>query len=91
MIEPLDVKIYATPGQRSPAGWAEIAVRKVIEVADTAPPPIRDQAHAFRARIERVFSDYIRMALNEERTLLAQELETTGHGHLAAWVRQRGI
>jgi hypothetical protein len=87
----LNVRVFATPGQRSPAGWAEIAVKKVIEVADTAPQPIRDQAHAFRAAIERVFANYIRMALDEERAYIARELEGTGRGDLAMWVKQRGI
>jgi hypothetical protein len=89
-MDVIDINVVATQGQRSPAGWAEIAIRKVIEVSDTAPQPIRDQAHAFRATIERVFANYIRMALQEERTFIAFALENAGKPELAGWVKQRG-
>lgn len=84
------VRTVITSGQRSAAKWAEMAVRKVIEVADTAPDPIKNQAHAFRAQIERVFSNYIRMAVEEERAMTAFAVEQAGHGELAAFIRQRG-
>jgi hypothetical protein len=89
-MDAVNVNVIVTQGQRSPAGWAEIAVRKVISVADSAPQPIRDQAHAFAARIERVISHYIAMALNEERTFIALELEKAGKPELAGYVKQRG-
>jgi hypothetical protein len=84
--------VYAvtTNGQRSPEGWAEIAVRKVITVADSAPAPIKNQAHAFAAQIERLFANYIRMAVEEERSMAAHALETNGHPELATLIRQRG-
>jgi hypothetical protein len=76
-----------TDGQRGPELWAEIATGKMIQVADGAPPAIRDQAHAFRAALRRVIANYIRMAIDEDRAFLAAKLEREGHADLAQFVR----
>jgi hypothetical protein len=70
------LKAYTTNGQRAPEDWAKIAAAKIVSVSDSAPPPIRDQAHAFRAQVERVIANYIRMALEEERSLLAAKIRS---------------
>jgi hypothetical protein len=84
-----NVKAIATNGQRSPQEWAQIAAGKMIQVADTAPPAIRDQARAFKASLTRVMENYIRMAIEEDRALLASRLEGEGHGGVAQYVRNR--
>jgi hypothetical protein len=68
------VTAIATDGQRSPGDWAQIAAGKIVSVADTAPQPIRDQAHAFKSRVQRVIENYIEMALQEERAVMAAKL-----------------
>jgi hypothetical protein len=84
-----EIHAVATDGQRSPEQWAAIAAGKMIRVADRAPPAIRDQAHAFRAALTRVIANYIRMAIEEDRVLLAGRLEREGHGEIAHYVRNR--
>jgi hypothetical protein len=84
-----NVKAIATNGQRSPQEWAQIAAGKMIQVADTAPPAIRDQARAFKASLTRVMENYIRMAIDEDRAFLATQLEREGHADLAPFVRSR--
>ncbi|HVY52804.1 MAG TPA: hypothetical protein VHA07_14745 [Devosia sp.] len=79
----------ATEGQRRPGQWAEIAAEKTIQVADSAPPAIRDQARAFKAALTRLFANYIRMAIAEDRAFLAMALEREGHGEIAQFVRNR--
>lgn len=76
-------------GQRSPEGWADLCVRKVVTVADTAPPVLREQAHAFRTQIERVVANYVRMAVEEERAYTAAFLEQNGAPEAAQAVRSR--
>lgn len=61
------VNVAVSQGQRSPQEWAQLCVRKFIQVADTAPQPIRDQAHAFRENIERIMTNYFEMAIQEDR------------------------
>jgi hypothetical protein len=68
------VKAFATDGQRSPEDWACIAASKIISVSDQAPQPIRDQAHAFQSRVQRVIQNYIEMALQEERAVMAAKM-----------------
>jgi hypothetical protein len=70
------LRAFATNGQRSPEDWAKIAASKIVSVSDSAAQPIRDQAHAFRAQVERVIANYIRMALEEERSLLAAKIRS---------------
>jgi hypothetical protein len=84
-----DIKAIATNDQRTPSEWAQIASAKMIQVADTAPPAIRDQAHAFKASLTRVMENYIRMAIEEDRAFLATKLEREGHADLAPFVRSR--
>jgi hypothetical protein len=84
-----EVHAIATDGQRSPGEWARIASAKMIQVADTAPPAIRDQARAFKGSLTRVMENYIRMAIDEDRAFLATELEREGHRDLARFIRNR--
>jgi hypothetical protein len=46
----------------------ELAMDKVINVADSAPPAIRDQAEAFRGSIENVLRHYIELARRQSWT-----------------------
>jgi hypothetical protein len=84
-----EIKTIATDGQRAPEQWARIAAAKMIQVADTAPPAIRDQARAFKDSLTRVMANYIRMAIEEDRAFLATQLEREGHAGLAPFVRNR--
>jgi hypothetical protein len=83
------VRTHVTNGQRSPQGWADICVKKVITISDDAHPALREQAHAFRTRIEQVVANYIRMAVEEERAFTATFLEQHGASELASAVRSR--
>jgi len=84
-----DIRVAITNGQRKPEEWAELFIQKFIEVADTAPQPIRDQARAFKARIQGIAAQYIRMAVDEERAFAATFLEQNGAAELARAVRSR--
>lgn len=51
----------------TPEEWAEMAADRIVSVSDSAPPPIRDQAHAFGGQVAQIVSHYIRNAVEEER------------------------
>lgn len=68
------VRAIATDGQRKPEEWAKIAAGKIISISDSAPQPLRDQAHAFQSRVERVIANYIQMALDEERAIVKAKI-----------------
>jgi hypothetical protein len=71
-----NLKAFATNGQRRPEEWAKIAAGKIVSASDSAAQPIRDQAHAYRNQIERVIANYIRMALEEERSFMASKIRS---------------
>ena len=69
----------------------EIAARcadKIISIADTAPPVLREQAIAFKGRIEEVVARYMREAIASDRTTVYNALKAAGHPALAELVRR---
>lgn len=67
----------------SPEQWAERLLNKIIHVADTAPPAIRDQAIAFREAIRPAIVHYMKEAINSDRTTLSRKLTEAGHPEVA--------
>ncbi len=66
----------------------ELAMDKVINVADSAPPAIKDQAKAFRSSIENVLRYYIELARREERATIAHRMAKAGQKEMADLVRR---
>lgn len=68
---------------------ADMALNKIVSVADTAPAPIRDQAMAFRGRVRGVLVRYLAQAAQSERATIAAELRRAGFGAMADVVMGR--
>lgn len=51
---------------------AELCVDKIVGVADSAPPAIREQAKYFRSRIEATILEYLKRAAQSERATCIQ-------------------
>lgn len=69
----------------------EVAVRcvgKLMQVADTAPPAIRAQAHAFKNQMEKVVAIYMREAIASDRTTVYNALNDAGRPDLAELLRR---
>jgi len=69
----------------------ELAARcadKLIYVADTAPPAIREQALAFKEHIEKVVAIYMHEAIASDRTTVYNMLKSAGHADLAEMIRR---
>jgi len=56
---------------------------KVVSISDTAPEPIRAQAHAFKARVEQLVALYLKQAVQSDRTTVYNALRDAGHPELA--------
>ncbi len=69
--------------------WAQEVADKVIFIADTAPPPIRDQAQAFRDEIRRVVAHNIAAAVQEERAACAMLASANGAHEIALAIGER--
>ena len=69
----------------------EVAARcadKIVAVAETAPPAIRDQARAYKKNIERVVTQYMQEAVRSDRTTVYNALNDAGHPELADAIRR---
>ena len=68
-------------------GWSveEIAKRaadKIIYVGDQSHPAVQAQARAFKDRVESVVAAYLREAVAQERSTIANQLREAGHPEL---------
>jgi hypothetical protein len=69
----------------------EVAARctdKIVAVAETAPPVIRDQARAYKNSVEAIVAHYMREAIRSDRTTVYNALVDAGHPELAAAIRR---
>ena len=67
---------------------SEMAVNKIISVSDTAPAPIRAQAHAFRDACKNIVSYYMQEAIKNHMCTIGNQLEQQGHKDLANIIRR---
>lgn len=55
--------------------WADIAIDKIIHVADTAIPEVREPALAFKNKVWAILVEYIRKAVQEEKSWARYQAE----------------
>ena len=67
---------------------SEMAVNKIISVSDTAPAPIRAQAHAFRDACKNIVSYYMQEAIKNHMCTICNQLEQQGQKDLANIIRR---
>lgn len=65
-----------------PEFWAQRAADQIVQVADTAPMPIREQAIAFKEQVRQCVLRNILSAIQSERTTLKNKLEFNGYTEL---------
>ena len=67
---------------------AEMATNKLVSVSDTAPEPIKAQAHAFRNSCQVIIAHYMREAIKNHMCTIGNQLEAQGHKDLAEIIRR---
>ena len=83
------VGVHTTNGRGfTPEELASRCADKLVSVADTAPPAIRDQARAYKASVEKVVAHYMREAIASDRTTVYNALKDAGHPELAELIRR---
>jgi hypothetical protein len=86
---PGNVIVSATQGRGwTPEELAERLVDRIVGVADTAPEPIRAQAHAFKDRLRPLCVFYLRQAAQSDRTTLYNQLRDAGFPDAAEAIRR---
>lgn len=72
----------------TPEEVAERCTSKIIQISDTAPQPIRDQAIAFKKEVSDTIAFYMHEAIKSDRTTLYNALVDAGHPKLAEMIRR---
>lgn len=74
-------------GGHPPEFWAKLAAERIVHVADSAHPAIREQAVAFRENVERVILLYMERAIKSDRTNVCNMVSEAGQPKLAELLR----
>jgi len=67
---------------------AEVCADRIVQIADSAPPEIREQARLFREHLKKVLLDYFRRAAQSERARCIQICAQGGHTDAASILRR---
>ena len=83
------VGVRTTAGRGfTPEELAEQAADKIVSVSDSAHPALRQQAHAFKIQVAKVVEQYLKQAINSDRTTVYNALNDAGHPELAELIRR---
>jgi len=67
---------------------AEMATNRLVSISDTAPAPIRAQAHAFKEACKHIITYYMNEAVKNHVCTICNELEKQGQHDLANIIRR---
>ena len=67
---------------------ADRCLTKLLNVSDTAPSVIRDQAIAYKENMRAVIVFYMKEAVQSDRTTVGNALLDAGHKDLAEMIRR---
>ena len=88
-MTPGDIAVQTTDNRgHTPEVLAVNAVAKIISIADTTDPVIRQQAEAFRERMYHVIVHTLKQAIKSDRTTLYNELLSQSHCDMAEILRK---
>ena len=66
---------------------AQMAVDKILYVAEDSPEPLREQAKAFKDTVREVIVYYMKHAVEQDRATVAARLREAGYPELAENLR----
>jgi adenylate kinase family enzyme len=66
--------VTSSNGGHSPEFWAHRAAQRIVQVSDSAPPVIGEQARAFQKQVEQVILYYMKQAIECDRSTVASQL-----------------
>ena len=75
-------------GGHSPETMADMAMNKIMTINEKAPPPIKDQAVAYRNNIRDIIVYYLKQMAKSERTTIWALLKKQGHADMAEIIRR---
>ena len=89
MSNDFQVGVRTTSGRGfTPEELAQQCSDRLVAIADTAPPAIRDQARAYKAQVKSTVQRYLEQAVHSDRTTVYNALTEAGHPELAEMIRR---
>lgn len=83
------VDVITTNGRGfTPEEVAQRCVDRIVSISDSAHPALQAQAHAFKASIHKLVTQYMREAIQSDRTTVYNALVDAGRPELAELVRR---
>tara|TARA_E500000331_G_C17040629_1_gene619387 strand:+ start:251 stop:541 length:291 start_codon:yes stop_codon:yes gene_type:complete len=67
---------------------AKMTTDKIVSISDTAPAPIKAQAHAFKNACHKIIVYYMQEAVNNHMCTICNQLEKQGQKDLANIIRR---
>jgi hypothetical protein len=86
-VSPVTVTSTSSRGH-SAEEVAEMCLAKIVQVSDSAPPEIQQQARAYCDRVRNVLVYYMKQAIASDRTTVYNLLKEQGHADLAELLRR---
>ncbi len=79
-----EAKVMSTQGRgMTPEEIANLALDKILHVADTAHPLLKEQARAFKEDLRKILVLYMKQAIKSDRTTLYNKLRDAGQTNAA--------
>ena len=72
----------------SPEEMADMALNKIMLVSEDAPPVIREQALAYKAKLKEILIFYMNRMAQSERTTIWALMQQQGHEDVAEIIRR---
>ena len=84
-----DVAVFTSTNRgHSPEEMADMALNKIMLVSEDAPPVIRDQALAYKAKLKDILIFYMNRMAQSERTTIWALMQQQGHEDVAEIIRR---
>ena len=84
-----DVAVFTSTNRgHSPEEMADMAMNKIMLVSEDAPPVIRDQALAYKAKLKEILIFYMNRMAQSERTTIWALMQQQGHEDVAEIIRR---
>lgn len=84
-----NVSVYTSVDRgHSPEQIADMALNHIMQVSETAPPVIRDQALDHKDRLRKILIYYMNNMAKSERTTIWALMKKQGHDDIAEIIRR---
>jgi len=78
----------STDGGHTPEQVADMALNKIIQVNESAPPVIKEQATVYKDRLREILIYYMNSMAKSERTTIWALMKKQGHDDIAEIIRR---